>query len=174
MPDLIDPALMRPGRLDQLVYLPLPDLASRLMIFKSCTRKSPLGDDVDLDALAERTEGFSGADITEVCQRVCKLAIRYEIDNQLAAEKEAESKGLPPPEQDLTGLLDMNIFNEAMKTARKSVSKSELARYLGFKKDLSGGQPKTQAEKDAMAANKAAAEAPEGEGDAADDEGLYD
>jgi len=67
MPDLIDPALMRPGRLDQLVYLPLPDLASRLMIFKSCTRKSPLGDDVDLDALAERTEGFSGADITEVC-----------------------------------------------------------------------------------------------------------
>ena len=66
MPDLIDPALMRPGRLDQLVYLPLPDLASRLMIFKSCTRKSPLGDDVDLDALAERTEGFSGADITEV------------------------------------------------------------------------------------------------------------
>ena len=66
MPDLIDPALMRPGRLDQLVYLPLPDLASRRMIFESCTRKSPLADDVDLDALAERTEGFSGADITEV------------------------------------------------------------------------------------------------------------
>jgi transitional endoplasmic reticulum ATPase len=66
MPDLIDPALMRPGRLDQLVYLPLPDLASRRMIFQSCTRKSPLGDDVDLDSLAERTEGFSGADITEV------------------------------------------------------------------------------------------------------------
>merc|ERR1740139_1978475 len=93
---------------------------------ESNLRKSPLADDVDLPQLANRTDGFSGADITEVCQRSCKLAIRYEIDNQLAAEQEAEKKGLPPPVQSLDGKLDMKIFNEAMSTARKSVSKSEL------------------------------------------------
>jgi len=177
-PDILDPAVMRPGRLDQLIYIPLPDLESRLSVFRANLRKSPLGDDVDLPLLANLTDGFSGADITEVCQRACKLAIRYEIDSQQAAEAEAEKKGLPPPEQKLDGKLSMAIFNEAMSTARKSVSKSELARYLGFKKELSGGAPKTQAEKDAMAANKAAAAAAEAPGaeepDAADDEGLYD
>ena len=174
-PDILDPAVMRPGRLDQLIYIPLPDYESRLSVFRANLRKSPLADDVDLPQLANRTDGFSGADITEVCQRSCKLAIRYEIDNQLAAEQEAEKKGLPPPVQSLDGKLDMKIFNEAMSTARKSVSKSELARYLGFKKDLTGGAPKTQAEQDAMASNKAAAVQPEGAPEAAqDDDELYD
>ena len=169
---------MRPGRLDQLIYIPLPDYESRLSIFRANLRKSPLADDVDLEQLANRTDGFSGADITEVCQRSCKLAIRYEIDKQLAAEAEAEKKGLPEPEQSLGGLLDMKIFNEAMSTARKSVSKAELAKYLGFKTDLTGGAgPNTQAEKDAIAsltpaAPAAAAAAAEPEG--ADDDALYD
>ena len=169
---------MRPGRLDQLIYIPLPDYESRLSVFRANLRKSPLADDVDLEQLANRTDGFSGADITEVCQRSCKLAIRHEIDNQLAAEAEAAKKGLPEPEQTLDGLLDMKIFNEAMSTARKSVSKSELAKYLGFKTDLTGGAPKTQAEKDAMASNAAAAAAPAGaaaaEPEGADDDALYD
>ncbi|XP_022857169.1 cell division control protein 48 homolog E-like, partial [Olea europaea var. sylvestris] len=68
-PDIIDPALLRPGRLDQLIYIPLPDEESRLQIFKACLRKSPLSKDVDLTALAKYTQGFSGADITEICQR---------------------------------------------------------------------------------------------------------
>merc|ERR1719198_1689559 len=63
-PDMLDSAVMRPGRLDQLVYLPLPDLESRLAIIKACTRKSPLAKDISLDEIAERTEGFSGADLT--------------------------------------------------------------------------------------------------------------
>merc|ERR1719230_1947979 len=66
-PDILDPAIMRPGRLDQLIYIPLPDYESRLSIFRANLRKSPLGDDVDLHDLANRTDGFSGADITEVC-----------------------------------------------------------------------------------------------------------
>jgi len=181
-PDILDPAIMRPGRLDQLIYIPLPDYDSRLSVFKANLRKSPLDDDVDLHELANITDGFSGADITEVCQRACKLAIRTEIDEQQAAEAEAEKKGLEVPELKLDGKLDMAIFREAMKTARKSVSKSELARYLGFKKDLSGsGAPKTQAEKDAVAAAAEAAKASEQGGaasgaaeDAADDEELYD
>jgi transitional endoplasmic reticulum ATPase len=71
-PDIIDPALLRPGRLDQLIYIPLPDEASRHRIFKACLRKSPVATKVDLGALARFTAGFSGADITEICQRACK------------------------------------------------------------------------------------------------------
>ena len=89
-PDMLDSAIMRPGRLDQLVYLPLPDLESRIMIFKAATRKSPLAEDVDLQSMAESTEGFSGADITEVCQRACKLAIRQHIADATAGLPEEE------------------------------------------------------------------------------------
>ena len=79
-PDIIDPALLRPGRLDQLIYIPLPDEESRLSIFKAVLRKSPIAKDVDLRALAKYTQGFSGADITEICQRACKYAIRENIE----------------------------------------------------------------------------------------------
>ena len=79
-PDIIDPALLRPGRLDQLIYIPLPDEDSRHQIFKACLRKSPVSKDVDLRALAKYTQGFSGADITEICQRACKYAIRENIE----------------------------------------------------------------------------------------------
>ncbi|KAK6163406.1 hypothetical protein DH2020_000270 [Rehmannia glutinosa] len=81
-PDIIDPALLRPGRLDQLIYIPLPDEDSRHQIFKACLRKSPLSKDVDLRALAKYTQGFSGADITEICQRACKYAIRENIEKE--------------------------------------------------------------------------------------------
>lgn len=75
-PDIIDPALMRPGRLDQLIYIPLPDDGSRRSIFKSVLRKSPVAPGVELEALVKNTKGFSGADITEICQRAAKAAIR--------------------------------------------------------------------------------------------------
>ena len=78
-PDIIDPALLRPGRLDQLIYIPLPDEASRRSIFAAVLRKSPVAPDVELDALAKFTHGFSGADITEICQRASKYAIRESI-----------------------------------------------------------------------------------------------
>ena len=77
-PDQLDPALLRPGRLDQLIFIPVPDKESRFQILKSSLRKSPLdrtmrGDDNSFPGLrhiAEHTEGFSGADLTEICQRV--------------------------------------------------------------------------------------------------------
>lgn len=73
-PDIIDSALLRPGRLDQLIYIPLPDEGSRRQIFKAVLRKSPVAPDVDVDLLVKYTNGFSGADITEICQRACKCA----------------------------------------------------------------------------------------------------
>ncbi|KAF9619751.1 hypothetical protein IFM89_009093 [Coptis chinensis] len=81
--DIIDSILLRPGRLDQSIYIPLPNEASRLSIFKACVRKSPVSKDVDLNALAKYTKGFSGADITKICQRACKYAIRENIEKIL-------------------------------------------------------------------------------------------
>merc|ERR1712199_85251 len=75
-PDIIDPALMRPGRLDQLIYIPMPDFESRLSILKATLRKSPVSKDVDLSYLASQTDKFTGADLTEICQSACKMAIR--------------------------------------------------------------------------------------------------
>jgi len=79
-PDIIDPAVLRPGRLDQLIYIPLPDEGSRMNILKSCLRKSPLAPDIDLQHLAKHTPGYSGADLTEICQRAAKMAIRESIE----------------------------------------------------------------------------------------------
>jgi transitional endoplasmic reticulum ATPase len=92
-PDIIDSALLRPGRLDQLIYIPLPDQESRLQVLKASLRKSPLAQDVDLDALANFTQGFSGADITEICQRACKLAIRENIEADIKRERERQQRG---------------------------------------------------------------------------------
>jgi transitional endoplasmic reticulum ATPase len=85
-PDIIDPALMRPGRLDQLIYIPMPDFESRLSILRACLRKSPINKDVDLSYLATVTEKFSGADLTEICQRAAKLAIREDIMRNIERE----------------------------------------------------------------------------------------
>ena len=113
-PDILDPAIMRPGRLDQLIYIPLPDFDSRLSIFKANLRKSPVDPALDFDHLANITEGFSGADITEVCQRACKLAIRAEIAAHEEAEAKALAQGLEPPEQKLDGVLTAALFEESM------------------------------------------------------------
>ena len=75
-PDILDEALLRPGRLDQLIYIPLPDKPSRLGILKADLRKTPMAKDVDINFLAELTDGFSGADIAELCQRASKSAVR--------------------------------------------------------------------------------------------------
>jgi transitional endoplasmic reticulum ATPase len=78
--------------LDQLIYIPLPDEPSRLQIFKANLRKTPVAKDVDLGFLAKSTVGFSGADLTEICQRACKLAIRESIEKEIAQEKERQKR----------------------------------------------------------------------------------
>lgn len=79
-PDILDEALIRPGRLDQLIYIPLPDKPSRINILKAVLRKSPVAGNISMDFLAELTEGFTGADLTELCQRSTKAAIRESIE----------------------------------------------------------------------------------------------
>jgi transitional endoplasmic reticulum ATPase len=75
-PEILDEAIIRPGRLDQLIYIPLPDQPSRLGILKANLRKTPLAKDIDINFLANITDGFSGADLTEICQKAAKSAVR--------------------------------------------------------------------------------------------------
>ena len=92
-PDIIDPAILRPGRLDQLIYIPLPDEKSRESILKASLRKSPIAKDVDLSYMAKVSHGFSGADLIEICQRACKLAIREAIEAEIKRIKEKKDSG---------------------------------------------------------------------------------
>jgi transitional endoplasmic reticulum ATPase len=176
-PDIIDTALMRPGRLDQLIYIPLPDEGSRLSIFKANLRKSPIAADVDLNVLARFTNGFSGADITEICQRACKYAIRESIQRDIEAERAAALN--PDAMVDATDPvpeITKAHFEEAMKHARKSVTDADIRKYQTFSQTLHqargfggdfqfpGGTPGATA-----AASTPGAAAP-----AADDDDLYD
>merc|ERR1719445_2413544 len=140
-PDIIDSALLRPGRLDQLIYIPLPDDASRRQIFKSVLRKSPVSPDIDFDALVKHTHGFSGADITEICQRACKYAIRESIERDIEKEKKmAENPDAmetnEEEEDESPGLITKAHFEEAMKFARRSVSDADIRRYQTFAQNL--------------------------------------
>jgi transitional endoplasmic reticulum ATPase len=131
-PDIIDPALMRPGRLDQLIYIPLPDFKSRVEVFRAVLRKSPVSKEIDIELLANKTEGFSGADITEICQRATQLAIRESI------EKEAEKieRGDMDDGSDPVPEITRKHIALAMKTARRSVSDSDLRKYEMFAQTL--------------------------------------
>lgn len=75
-PDMVDPALLRPGRFDEMVYVPVPDKSGRLEIFKAQTRSMALERDVEVGKLVEITERFTGADITAVCMKAGLYALR--------------------------------------------------------------------------------------------------
>jgi transitional endoplasmic reticulum ATPase len=143
-PDIIDTALMRPGRLDQLIYIPMPDYESRLSILRAVLRKTPLSKDVDLQYLASQTEKFTGADLTEICQRAAKLAIREDIMRNIEREnirKDAIAQGVMDEEaeveeEDMVPEILPKHFEEAVRNARRSVSDRDLAQYSSFASNL--------------------------------------
>jgi cell division protease FtsH len=99
-PDVLDPALLRPGRFDRRIVVDMPDLRGRLGIFKVHTRKVPLSDDVDLDLLARGTPGFSGADIANMVNEAALLAARRDREKVVMEDfDEAKDKVLLGPER---------------------------------------------------------------------------
>ena len=141
-PDIIDTALMRPGRLDQLIYIPMPDYESRLGILRATLRKSPVSKDVDLSYLAAQTDKFTGADLTEICQTACKLAIREEIERDIERGRLKEEAGEEMEEDDDEEAEDSmpeilpRHFENAVRNARRSVSDRDLAQYASFAQTL--------------------------------------
>ena len=135
-PDILDPSIMRPGRLDQLVYIPLPDHPARVGIFKANLRKSPVADDVSYEQLADVTEGFSGADITEICQRAAKNAIRESIAAGIERQRRVETGELTQEEAeslpDPVPYITRQHFEASMSKARRSVSPEIVQQYDEF------------------------------------------
>lgn len=137
-PDIIDGAVMRPGRLDQLIYIPLPDEESRIAILKAALRKSPVSPGVDINFLAKSTHGFSGADLTEICQRAVKLAIRENIQRDIERERQRAENPDSNMEEDDDPVPEIrrDHFEEAMRFARKSVSENDVRKYQMFAQTL--------------------------------------
>ncbi|CAI9725756.1 transitional endoplasmic reticulum ATPase [Octopus vulgaris] len=133
-PEIIDAAILRPGRLDQLIYIPLPDGKSRSQILKANLRKSPVARDVDLECLAVNTKGFSGADLMEICQRACKLAIKESIEAEIRLERERSQSADANMEVDVDPVPEIrkDHFERAMEPARRSVSDNDIRKYEMF------------------------------------------
>lgn len=110
-PDLIDSALIRPGRFEKLVYVPMPDADSRREIIKVHTNGVKLSKNVKLEKLVERTDGYSGADIEALVRKAGMLAIKEVVDKKT---KEAE--------------VEMKHFEEALKTVKPSVVKEDYSK----------------------------------------------
>ncbi|MEM1604448.1 MAG: CDC48 family AAA ATPase [Zestosphaera sp.] len=97
-PDLVDPALLRPGRLDKLIYVPQPDIKARLEILKVLTRRTPLSPEVSLEEIAKKTEGYSGADLTALVREAALNALRrnYEATQVTREDFEYALRKVPP------------------------------------------------------------------------------
>jgi transitional endoplasmic reticulum ATPase len=107
-PDMLDPALLRPGRFDRILLVGSPDAKGRLEILKIHTKNMPLNKDVKLDSLAEKTEGYVGADIENLVREAAMLALRENIES-----KEVKKKH----------------FDEALNKVRASVGKGDIEKY---------------------------------------------
>jgi transitional endoplasmic reticulum ATPase len=100
-PDLIDPALLRPGRLERLVYVPPPDGAARAEILKAVSKGVPLAPDIDLAALATELDGYSAADCAALIREAALAAMRHSLEaSQVTAENVATARQRVRPSLD--------------------------------------------------------------------------
>ncbi len=112
-PDMLDSALMRPGRFDRIVFVPVPEKEGRLQILKIHTKNMPLDKDVKLEKISEETEGYTGADIESLVREAAMLALRKDINVKTVSLK---------------------YFKEAMAKVAPSVTKSDAERYKQIEK----------------------------------------
>jgi len=131
-PDLIDKALLRPGRLDRHIHVPVPDEEARRKIFDVHTRRKPLADDVDLDELAARTEGYVGADIEAVC-REASMAASREFINSVSPDEIGESVG--------NVRVTREHFEQALEEVNPSVDEDTRERYEEIEEDFDSAEP---------------------------------
>ncbi|KAL8436643.1 hypothetical protein ACSSS7_001573 [Eimeria intestinalis] len=137
-PELLDEALLRPGRLDQLIYIPLPDLPARVSILQATLRKAPVAPNVPIPFLAHKTAGFSGADIAEMCQRAAKAAIRDAIAAEELA-RAAGNEGMDEDEANIKYEITRKHFEEGLAgmganpKVQGSVSQTDLSKYDSFR-----------------------------------------
>jgi transitional endoplasmic reticulum ATPase len=120
-PTLLDPALLRPGRFDELVYVPVPGQNGRLKILQIHTKSMPLAADIDLYVLADRTEGYTGADLENLVRRAGMQALREDL----------EMKEIP-----------MRLFEGALRETRASVTMEMEEEYRRMVQELKQESPR--------------------------------
>ncbi|KAI9521385.1 hypothetical protein NQZ68_007701 [Dissostichus eleginoides] len=116
-PDMIDKALMRPGRLDRIIYVPLPDAPTRQEIFSLLFRNMPVAQNVSIEDLVTRTGKYSGAEITAVCREAALLALQEDIKAQL---------------------IEARHFESALNTVKPRIPDSLIQSYISYQQDRSG------------------------------------
>jgi transitional endoplasmic reticulum ATPase len=112
-PDMIDPAILRPGRFDRLIFVPAPDHGTRLQILKIHTRNMPLAKDVDVDQITSQAAGYSGADLEGVCREAGLISLRRDIE---------------------TNSVTMEDFRDALDRIKPSMTSDMEKWYQGFTK----------------------------------------
>ncbi|MCD1294602.1 ATPase [Methanocella sp. CWC-04] len=120
-PDIIDPALLRPGRFDRLVYVNPPNQEGRVSIFKIHTKSMPLAEDVDFKELSALSEGYVGGDIESVCREAAMLALRENFE---------------------TTQVEMRHFRDALKKVKPTMNDMVTNYYTNIKEHFKGGTPK--------------------------------
>ncbi|AKB46780.1 Cell division protein FtsH [Methanosarcina sp. Kolksee] len=122
-PNLLDPAILRPGRFDRLVYIGSPDRKGRLKIFRIHTKGTPLYENVNLEALADETEGYVGADIESVSREAVMIALRENFDAEY---------------------VEMRHFKEALKKVKPTITENIAQFYEKIEAQFKGGQRLTE------------------------------
>ncbi|MFQ6003572.1 MAG: AAA family ATPase, partial [Candidatus Zixiibacteriota bacterium] len=125
-PDMLDPGLLRPGRIDRRMMIPAPDEDARKEIFKVHTRNMPLRKDVDMERLAKRTDGYVGADIESICREAAMLAIREVLEKGADVDKKK---------------VELRHFDKAMEIVKPSVSKEWKKFYERFLETYEAREP---------------------------------
>ena len=120
-PDIIDTALLRPGRFDRIILVEAPDKETREKIFKLHTKNMPIAKDVDLKQLVGKLEGYSGADIEAVCREAAIMALRDNIDSKK---------------------VNLKYFNQAIEKVPPSITKDISEAYKGLQKQFSSAKAK--------------------------------
>ncbi|PVU77923.1 AAA family ATPase, partial [Sulfolobus islandicus] len=150
-PDILAPALLRPGRFEKLIYVPPPDKRARIEILKVHTRNIVLGEDISLEDVAEKTEGYTGADLAALVREATMRAIResmkicIEKTNESCKSTDTECKDKTMKEcMKVNGVkVSLRHFEEAMRKVKPSVTQDMLQFYQNWVEKARQQLPKT-------------------------------
>jgi transitional endoplasmic reticulum ATPase len=139
-PDILDPALLRPGRFDRLIYVPPPDKGARVEILKVHTRSVPLAEDVSLEEIAEKTEGYTGADLAALVREATLRAIREQMTDCMKKadesckkfDTECKDKVIKECMNGKGVLVEKKHFEFALKKAKPSVTADMIQFYQSW------------------------------------------
>lgn len=131
-PEVLDPALLRPGRFDSLIYIAPPNEAARREILRIRTRSVPLADDVDIDTLAKETEGYSGAELVNICLEAARATMRRRVAT-LEGSNGCSEGGVVDEELKIS----KDDFDGALELAVRRITPEMIKEYENWKMGLS-------------------------------------